>query len=129
MSANYAVLGLAFVLAGPLTDMLGARWVYAGAAGDDPVGGRRRNPPGRAASRRRPSGRADPDDMTRDIWTTSELVDGVRAGETRALARAISLVEDGDPAARELVGRLYAAHGTCPRGRLHGRARASASRP
>ena len=46
--------------------------------------------------------------MTRDIWTTSELVDGVRAGDTRALARAISLVEDGDPAARELVRRLYA---------------------
>ena len=33
----------------------------------------------------------------------AELVDGVRAGDTRALARAISLVEDGDPAARELV--------------------------
>ena len=31
ISANYAVLGLAFVLAGPLTDMLGARWMYAGA--------------------------------------------------------------------------------------------------
>ena len=32
MSANYAVLGLAFVLAGPLTNAVGARWVYAGAA-------------------------------------------------------------------------------------------------
>jgi LAO/AO transport system kinase len=39
--------------------------------------------------------------------TTDELVDGVRAGETRALARAISLVENGDPEARELVRLLF----------------------
>jgi MFS family permease len=32
MSANYAVLGIAFVGAGPLTNALGARWVYAGAS-------------------------------------------------------------------------------------------------
>ena len=32
MSANYAVLGVAFVIAGPITDAVGARWVYAGAA-------------------------------------------------------------------------------------------------
>jgi MFS family permease len=32
MSANYAVLGLSFVAAGPLTDALGARFAYAGAA-------------------------------------------------------------------------------------------------
>jgi len=37
----------------------------------------------------------------------SDLVDGVRAGETRAVARAISLVENGDPAAGEIVSRLY----------------------
>jgi len=37
----------------------------------------------------------------------AELADGVRAGETRALARAISLVENGDPAARELVRQLF----------------------
>jgi MFS family permease len=32
MSANYAVLAAAFVAAGPLTDSVGPRWVYAGAA-------------------------------------------------------------------------------------------------
>jgi LAO/AO transport system kinase len=45
--------------------------------------------------------------MSRGTWTTAELVDGVRAGETRALARAISLVENGDPSAQELVRQLY----------------------
>jgi LAO/AO transport system kinase len=38
---------------------------------------------------------------------TQTLVDGVRAGDTRALARAITLVEDGDPASYELVEALY----------------------
>jgi LAO/AO transport system kinase len=38
---------------------------------------------------------------------TKALVDGVRAADTRALARAITLVEDGDPAAYELVEALY----------------------
>jgi MFS family permease len=33
MSVNYAVLGVAFVLAGPITDTVGARWAYAAAAG------------------------------------------------------------------------------------------------
>jgi MFS family permease len=32
ISANYAVLGIAFVIAGPLTNLVGARWMYAGAA-------------------------------------------------------------------------------------------------
>jgi LAO/AO transport system kinase len=36
-----------------------------------------------------------------------ELAGGVAAGDTRALARAISLVERGDPSARELVRLLY----------------------
>jgi LAO/AO transport system kinase len=36
------------------------------------------------------------------------LVDGIRAGDRRALARAISLVEDGDPLAYDLVRELYA---------------------
>jgi LAO/AO transport system kinase len=35
------------------------------------------------------------------------LAEGVRAGDARALARAISLVEDGDPAAGELVRAVY----------------------
>jgi MFS family permease len=32
MSANFAVLGVAFIIAGPITDAVGARWVYAGAS-------------------------------------------------------------------------------------------------
>jgi LAO/AO transport system kinase len=37
----------------------------------------------------------------------AELADGVRTGDTRALARAISLVERGDPGAEELVRILF----------------------
>ena len=44
-------------------------------------------------------------------WTHDELAAGVREGDRRALARAISLVEDGDPRAYELVRDLYAATG------------------
>jgi len=40
-------------------------------------------------------------------WTHDTLVAGVRAGDRRALARAISLVENRDPAAYELVRALY----------------------
>jgi LAO/AO transport system kinase len=40
-------------------------------------------------------------------WTLAELVDGVRAGDRRALARAITLVENGDPLAYELIRQLY----------------------
>jgi LAO/AO transport system kinase len=40
-------------------------------------------------------------------WTRDALVEGVRAGDRRALARAISLVEDGDPLAYEVVRELY----------------------
>ena len=40
-------------------------------------------------------------------WTQDELVAGVRAGDRRALARAISLVEDRAPQAEELVRRVY----------------------
>ncbi len=32
MSANYAVLAASFIVAGPVTDAVGPRWVYAGAA-------------------------------------------------------------------------------------------------
>ncbi|MGH3078826.1 MAG: methylmalonyl Co-A mutase-associated GTPase MeaB [Gaiellaceae bacterium] len=45
--------------------------------------------------------------MARREWTLEELVAGVRAGESRALARAISLVENGDPVAYPLVRELY----------------------
>jgi len=40
-------------------------------------------------------------------WAPAELEAGVLAGDRRALARAISLVEDGDPGAYELVRALY----------------------
>jgi LAO/AO transport system kinase len=40
-------------------------------------------------------------------WTREELVEGVRAGDRRALARAISLVENGDRLAAEVVHDLY----------------------
>ncbi len=32
MSVNYAVLGVAFIIAGPITDAMGARWAYAAAS-------------------------------------------------------------------------------------------------
>jgi GTPase len=40
-------------------------------------------------------------------WTLEALADGVRAGDRRALARAITLVESSDPLAYELVKELY----------------------
>ena len=40
-------------------------------------------------------------------WTRETLVAGVRAGDTRALARAITLVENGDALAYELVREIY----------------------
>jgi LAO/AO transport system kinase len=40
-------------------------------------------------------------------WTTETLAAGVRGGDRRALARAISLVEDSDPLAYELVREIY----------------------
>jgi LAO/AO transport system kinase len=39
--------------------------------------------------------------------TSAELIERLLAGEKRALARAISLVENGDPAGSELVAELY----------------------
>ena len=45
--------------------------------------------------------------MARADWTLEQLAAGVRAGDRRALARAISLVENGDPTSFELVRELY----------------------
>jgi LAO/AO transport system kinase len=45
--------------------------------------------------------------MARREWTLEELSAGVRAGERRALARAISLVENGDGLGYPLVHELY----------------------
>ncbi len=44
--------------------------------------------------------------MTRG-WTVKRLVEGVRAGDRRALARAITLIESSDPTSYELVRKLY----------------------
>jgi GTPase len=43
----------------------------------------------------------------RKAWTVDELVSGVRAGDHRALARAISLVENRSDDATELVRAVY----------------------
>jgi LAO/AO transport system kinase len=40
-------------------------------------------------------------------WTRESLVAGVREGDRRALARAITLVENSDPLAYDLVAELY----------------------
>jgi LAO/AO transport system kinase len=40
-------------------------------------------------------------------WTRETLLEGVRAGDRRALARAITLVENSDPLAYEVVRELY----------------------
>ena len=40
-------------------------------------------------------------------WTLEALLEGVRAGDRRALARAITLVESSDPLAYELIRELY----------------------
>jgi LAO/AO transport system kinase len=45
--------------------------------------------------------------VARKELTFEELVDGVRVADRRALARAISLVEDGDPLAYPIVRELY----------------------
>ena len=44
---------------------------------------------------------------TRRAWTLEDLADGVRSGDRRALARAISLVENRDSLSYELVRALY----------------------
>ena len=40
-------------------------------------------------------------------WTRETLAAGVRGGDRRALARAITLVENGDPLAYDLVAEIY----------------------
>ena len=45
--------------------------------------------------------------MARRDWTRETLLEGVRAGDRRALARAITLIENSDPLAYELVRELY----------------------
>jgi LAO/AO transport system kinase len=45
--------------------------------------------------------------VARTQWTRETLLAGVRAGDRRALARAITLVENRDPLAYEVVSELY----------------------
>jgi LAO/AO transport system kinase len=45
--------------------------------------------------------------VARADWTLEQLAAGVRSGDRRALARAITLVENGDPTSYELVRDLY----------------------
>jgi LAO/AO transport system kinase len=45
--------------------------------------------------------------VARRDWTRETLLEGVRSGDRRALARAITLVENSDPLAYELVRELY----------------------
>jgi LAO/AO transport system kinase len=49
--------------------------------------------------------------MARKDWTKEALLAGVREGDRRALARAITLVENREPIAYELVRELYPATG------------------
>ena len=45
--------------------------------------------------------------MSERKWTLEALVEGIRGGDRRALARAITLIENSDALAYELVRRLY----------------------
>jgi LAO/AO transport system kinase len=45
-------------------------------------------------------------------WTLGALVEGVRAADRRALARAITLVESSDPLAYDLIRELYSGTGS-----------------
>jgi LAO/AO transport system kinase len=49
--------------------------------------------------------------VTRRGWTLEELVTGVLAGDRRALARSISLVEERAPEGAEIVRRVYPSTG------------------
>ena len=44
-------------------------------------------------------------------WTGETLAAGVRDGDRRALARAITLVENGDPLAYQVVSDVYPSTG------------------
>ena len=58
--------------------------------------------------------------MARHPWTHEELVAGIRAGDHRALARAITLVENRDPGAPAIVSELYPQTGDGVLRRRHG---------
>jgi GTPase len=45
--------------------------------------------------------------LSEQKWTLEALVEGIRGGDRRALARAITLIENSDALAFELIRRLY----------------------
>jgi LAO/AO transport system kinase len=47
----------------------------------------------------------------RQTWTVDEMIAGVAAGDHRALARAITLIENGDPLSFAVVAGLYSRTG------------------
>ena len=100
MGSNYAVLGLGMAAAGMLDDAVGARWVWGIAAGVRPrprpwpaTRSLRADERARRRSAVAPAAPAWPAAQ----WTRETLAAGVRAGDRRALARAITLVENRDP--------------------------------
>ena len=62
-------------------------------------------------------------------WTRETLAEGVRSGDKRALARAISLVENGDSLAYDVVRDLYAQTGSSYAIGITGRAGVGKSLP
>src|SRR6266511_158749 len=60
-----------------------------------------------SVARRSPSAPPRSRLRNRRDWTRESLAAGVRAGDRRALARAISLVENSDPLSYEVVRDLY----------------------
>ena len=53
-------------------------------------------------------------------WTRETLAAGVRSGDRRALARAITLVENRDPLAYDVVADLYPGTGNAYAGGVTG---------
>ena len=127
ISVHNAILGVAFALGGGADERLRRA-----------LGVRRRGGADRSAAASRPSSSATAYRSgrrpraarvasalvaRRREWTRETLVEAVRGGDPRALARAITLVENGDPLAYELVQRRLPAHGPRARGRHHRAAR------
>ena len=111
MSSNYLVLGLGMLAAGPLTDEFGARWVWGVSACLSAlaalVGYAMARESATCAWWRPNESLTLPEMAKRRDWTSESLAAGVREGDRRALARAITLVENGDPMAYDLVREVY----------------------